>query len=197
MRKNIIIGVSVILLSLSGIILCNNKKTDKDLPIYYSHAAYMYDTSTPEKAIGISENVIVARIDRVKDTVYKHPIEIVKDNKTKIVYTPYTIYEITVIENIKGSIKVNEKIDFMQYGGLNYDKKSYTLLDDSPLLTVGNYYILMPSWWEENSERILEVSEKTRMIDLGQTLSTSAYNTLDRYRVAYTNQYVPEKLITE
>ena len=130
MRKNIIIGVSVILLSLSGIILCNNKKTDKDLPIYYSHAAYKYDTSTPEKAIGISENVIVARIDRVKDTVYKHPIEIVKDNETKIVYTPYTIYEITVIENIKGSIKVNEKIAFMQYGGLNYDKQSYTLLDD-------------------------------------------------------------------
>ena len=55
----------------------------------------------------------------------------------------------------------------------------------------------MPSWWEENSERILEVSEKTRMIDLGQALSTSANNTLDRYRVAYTNQYVPEKLRTE
>lgn len=101
----------------------------KEVPIDYSYASYAYDTSTPEKAIGFADYVFVAKVNNILRTEYKYPTETVIDGKIKTVYVPYTIYSITVIENIKGEIIKNKDIEIMQYGGLNEDTKSYNFLE--------------------------------------------------------------------
>lgn len=191
MKKIYVLAILAFVVSLSGIIIYS--KTNKELPVYSSSAMWMYDTSTPEKAIGISDYAFVAKINKVSKTIYKNPIniEITADGKeTKTVYDPYTIYEITVIDNIKGEIITNKSVELMQYGGLNKDGNSYTFLENTKLLTPGNYYILLASVWPE--ENILEVSEPTRIISLGNNIKTSeSVDKINTYKQAYINQEIP------
>lgn len=74
------------------------------MPIYTTSAMWVYDGSTPEKAMGISDYAFVAKVDKILRTEYKNPVEIeitANGEKKEMVYDPYTVYEITVIENIK------------------------------------------------------------------------------------------------
>lgn len=171
----------------------NVNKNNDNLPINYTSAIWMYDTATPEKAMGISDYSFVARVNKILRTEYKNPVEVkitADGKKNKIVYDPYTIYEITIIDNIKGEIITTEPIELMQFGGLNKDGKSYTFLNDSGLLTLGNYYIFLANVWPE--ENILEVSEPTRIINLGNRIDSSdSINNIDIYKKAYINQVIP------
>ena len=79
----------------------------------------------------------------------------------------------------------------MHYGGINKDEDSYTFLDNGKMLVPGNYYILLPSVW--NDENILEVSEPSRIIELGKNLkSSTSVNSINLYKKAYINQIIPE-----
>ncbi len=140
MKKNrlkIIIITSVISLTIIlGVVLANSfsgnkllKKFYNGLPVEYSLASYMYDTATPEKAIGISDYVFVAKVNEIARTEYKYPVEAeISLNKKIKRTTPYTIYNISVIKNIKGELVTSKPIEFMQYGGLSEDGKSYSLI---------------------------------------------------------------------
>lgn len=193
-KKVSVIIILSIILSLSGIILINNNNNKKEMPIYRSSAMWLYDTSTPEEAIGISQYAFVAKVNKVLRTEYKNPIEVeisADGKETKTIYSPYTIYEITIIDNIKGSLVTNKPIEFMHYGGINKDEDSYTFLDNGKMLVPGNYYILLPSVW--NDENILEVSEPSRIIELGKNLkSSTSVNSINLYKKAYINQIIPE-----
>lgn len=172
--------------------IINISNSKKDLPIYSTSAMWLYDTSTPEKAMGISDYAFVAKINKVLKTEYKNSVmlETSLNGKNKTVYDPYTVYEITIIENIKGEIITNKPIELMQYGGLNYDGKSYTLLENSELLIPGNYYILLSNVWPE--ENILETSEPTRIINLGNNLdATNSVRNITKYKEAYSTQVIP------
>lgn len=191
MRKKVY-SIIIFTLVLAFVAIINISNSKKDLPIYSTSAMWLYDTSTPEKAMGISDYAFVAKINKVLKTEYKNSVmlETSLNGKNKTVYDPYTVYEITVIENIKGEIITNKPIELMQYGGLNYDGKSYTLLENSELLIPGNYYILLSNVWPE--ENILETSEPTRIINLGDNLAaTNSVRNITKYKEAYSTQVIP------
>ncbi len=163
-------------------------------PVYYAMASYMYDTSTPEKAIGISDYVFIAKVNKIARTEYKNSIETETglNEKTKTTI-PYTIYNISVIKNIKGELITSEPIEFMQYGGLSEDGKSYILMEESSLLKTGDYYIIMGNTFEKDGENV-EVAEPTRVISLGNESDFSqkdSLNTITKYEQAYKNEIVP------
>ena len=195
--------VIIISILLVYTILINNETIQKiknnyfnNLPIYYSNSISMYDTSTPEKAIGCSDYVFIAHINRILRTEYKYPVEVEIDtNKTEVITTPYTVYSINVIKNIKGTLDTSKPIEFMQYGGINDDNKSYTFTNGGSLLTEGNYYILMVDTWGGEGGTI-EISDTNRIINLGKDFSPNARNYSDiisKYEEAYKNEIVPEQ----
>lgn len=202
-KKYYIIIVFLILAIILGVLLGMSKKYVKNeeqalyngLPLNEVHAAFMYDTSTPEAAIGASDYVFVAKINKILRTEYKNPVTIEKSLiSSETVNTPYTIYSIDVIQNIKGELITNESIEFMQYGGLNEDKKSYTFLEGGELLKEGEYYILMVDTWGKDGG-IIEIADTNRIIYLGneeKINQRSIYNTIDTYIDAYKNQIIPE-----
>lgn len=203
MKKNKITIISVTFVTVLAIVFGvvmgksiydnNSQQFYNGIPVGYSHASYMFDTSTPEKAIGVSDYVFIAQVNEIVRTEYKNPIETETSTKEKtIVTSPYTIYSITVFKNIKGDLLTSKPIEFMQYGGLNSDGQSYSLMEDSSLLNVGEYYLLMANTWEENG--LIEVSEPTRIIALGKDFninSKDAITTITKYEQAYKNQVVP------
>ena len=171
------------------------QETYNNLPLYTSSAMWMYDTSTPEKAIGISQYAFVAKVNKILRTEYKNPVKIENGLlATKIVTDPYTVYDINVIENIKGNLRTDSSIEFMQYGGINEDKKSYTLIQGGELLKEGQYYILLVEVFDKEGN--IEVSDPNRIIQLenNNDINTASLSNdiISKYKQAYKNEIIPE-----
>ena len=160
-----------------------------------SSGIYMYDTSTPERAVGISDYVFVAKIDGIVRTEYRNPttVEIgLLNSKTST--TPYTVYNIEVVKNIKGELITSEPIEYMQYGGINKDRKSYTFMEETGLLEIGKYYILMVDTFEKDGG-IIEVTEPNRRIlldDVENIEDIEKSELVKRYEKAYKNEVIPD-----
>lgn len=119
---------------------------NKELPIYRTSATYLHDTSTPENAIGDAVYAFIAKIDGINRTEYRNPVQIEVDVaglKSKTVYEPYTIYEITVIENLKANLVLNQSIELEQMGGIGENKEAYYFPEGTNLLNIGEYYIII------------------------------------------------------
>ncbi len=160
-------------------------------PVSYTQTIQAFDTSTPAKAVGVCEYVFVAKIDKILRTEYKNEIEMETGlNQYTTVSDPYTIYQITVVQNIKGNMVTNEPIEYMQYGGLNKDGKSYNFFEGCSLFNVGEYYILISSPFEDNG--INEGSLSDFVIPLGKELNESAHKIINEYSQAFKNQIVPD-----
>ena len=160
-----------------------------------SSGMYMYDTSIPERAVGISDYVFVAKIDGIARTEYRNPTTVetgLSSSETRT--TPYTVYNIEVIKNIKGELITSEPIEYMQYGGINEDGETYTFMEGTGLLETGKYYILMVDTFEGNGG-IIEVTEPNRRIlldDVENDEDVENSELVKRYEEAYKNEYIPE-----
>lgn len=140
----------------------HNHDQYKELPIYYNDAVYQYDTSTPEKTVGVADYVFVAKINKILRTEYRFPMKVTVDGIEKTIYDPFTVYDVTIIQNIKGEITEKRNVEVVQYGGLNADKTSYSFMEDMGLLNVGEYYILLACASPETGE--LRIEEESSVV---------------------------------
>ena len=173
----------------------SNLELYNGLPVNISRASYLFDTSTPEKAVGISDYVFVAKINKIARTEYRDPVTIETGLFSSEVWTtPYTYYEIEVVKNIKGELITSEPIEYMQYGGLEEDGKSYTFIQGTSLLEIGKYYILMADTYGENGGDI-SGAEPNRIVLLDGVTSNEEVESSElvkRYEEAYENEFIPE-----
>lgn len=172
--------------SVGGYLSIRNKYFYEGKRVWISQASKNYDTSNPEIAVNISDYVFVAKVNKILRTEYRNPVEVeIGIGQSVIQKDPYTIYEIEVVENLKGNLKTNEPIEFVQYGGINEDGKSYSLLADSSFLNVGDYYLLMVGVIPDTLE--IEISDNNRMICLGKDL-VKAENMINTYKGLISNE---------
>lgn len=57
--------------------------------------------------------------------------------------TPYTNYNVEVVQNIKGQLNQDKSIIIQKCGGINQDKESYVIKEGDYLPEVGNTYIFI------------------------------------------------------
>lgn len=156
---------------------------------------YSYDTSIPEQAVGISDYVFVAKINGIARTDYidTGTVEL-STTGNKEIESPYTVYNIEVVKNIKGELLTSEPIEYMQYGGVNEDGETYTFMEGTGLLETGKYYILLVNTYKEDGGTI-ETSDKNRIIlldDVENDEDVENSELVKRYEEAYKNEYIPE-----
>lgn len=172
--------------------LNKEQSTFNGLPVNISSAYWEYDTSTPEKTIGCNNYAFVAKVNKILRTEYEYT----NSTDTKPLSTPYTIYEIEVIENIKGELDTSKPIEFKQFGGLEEDGKSYTFIEGGSLLSEGEYYIIMANTWANRNGEDIETSNPDTIISLGENYNTVARNnTISQYKLAFENEEIPERLV--
>lgn len=113
-----------------------------EIPVVYDgdRDSFMVNIHSPEEIVGWGDYVFVAKVEAELRTEYTN---LHKNKAGAITGKPYTVYAITVLDNLKGSLKKNEPIEFFKHGGVNYDGKSISLLVDDRLLEAGKYYILV------------------------------------------------------
>lgn len=214
MKNKLLKIISVIVIAtclICGIVLITNKLRNSseeklattlnpDLPINYMSAFYAYSFATPEEAIGSTDYAFVAKINSIKRTDYRNSVtlETVADGSlTKTLYDPYTIYDVTVIENIKGELTKTNNIELEQTGGLERDKKSYTFLSGMGLLNVGEYYIILAT--SSPSDGTLGVDHPNMVVPLGnindeqeinkikETSSLNSIQSINNVKAEYSN----------
>lgn len=119
------IGVVVFLLLVGFTFICYQKTEKVDYyngrRVEYILAVYSHDTTSPEKAIGISDVGIVKQILR---TEYRNEVIIDNADNQEVFYDLYTVYEVEVIKNIKGNLGEAKIVELMRFGGLDKDGNS-------------------------------------------------------------------------
>lgn len=156
---------------------------------------YSYDTSIPEQAVGISDYVFVAKINGIARTDYidTGTVEL-STTGNKEIESPYTVYNIEVVKNIKGELLTSEPIEYMQYGGVNEDGETYTFMEGTGLLETGKYYILLVNTYREDGGT-LETSDQNRIIlldDVENDEDLENSELVKKYEEAYKNEVIPE-----
>ena len=114
-------------------------KANKDLPVHYMAVSYVIDIEDPREVVGFGDYVFVAKVNKETETIHRN-VEWINFKKTSM---PYTVYSITVINNLKGNIKKNTPIEIEKFGGINIDNDSISLPEGDSLLEEGAYYIFI------------------------------------------------------
>ena len=151
----VIISIIVTFLVLLNAEESNRNYNEKfaDLPRHNMEYTYALDVSSPEIAVDFYPYVFIAKVNKVLTTEYRNPteVELTPDgSETKIIYEPYTIYDITVIENLKGEIIENSNITIEQVGGVskNHD---YTIFPTNMGFLKENYYYILLAYATANT----------------------------------------------
>lgn len=183
MKKIKIILVIILVLEVGVIMLNKINQSFEHLPVEKIKGSMVYDMSTKEKSIGAVDNVFVAKINNIVKTVY---------DENDI---PSTIYEIEVIENIKGNLPSNKTIKLTQKGGLNKDQKSYTFYENAYLLEEGQEYIILAFVPFNNGDLVIHNEHTYIKLDNNSISKKNSINIVDQYKEAYNNQIIPSSKV--
>ncbi|MDR2526235.1 MAG: hypothetical protein LBC83_08685 [Oscillospiraceae bacterium] len=93
-------------------------------PILYD---YIIDINDPSAVAGHVDYVFVGRVELQNKTIYENVFERETEDGTETVGFPYTNYDITVLENLKGNLKLNEKVPVLKEGGVSIGNKALVL----------------------------------------------------------------------
>lgn len=126
--EKVLIGVVVFLLLVGFTFICYQKTEKVDYyngkRVEYISAIYAHDTTSPEKAIGVSDYVFVGIVKQILRTEYRNEVIIDNADNQEVFYDPYTVYEVEVIKNIKGNLGEEKIVELMRFGGLDKDGNS-------------------------------------------------------------------------
>lgn len=152
----LIIIICIIIASISVVIFNINKPKEifEDYNEKYGHlprsegcSFYVLNMSNIENVVDAYPYVFIAKVNKIIGTDYRNPIEreITPDGSvTETIYEPYTLYDISVIENIKGEIIKNKSITIEQSGGVSQNHDYIVFDGNEEFLRENYYYILLP-----------------------------------------------------
>ena len=183
MKKIKVILIIILVLEVGVITFNKINQNLENLPVEKIKGSMVYDMSTKEKSIGAVDNVFVAKINNIVKTVY---------DENDI---PSTIYEIEVIENIKGNLPSNKTIKLTQKGGLNKDQKSYTFYENAYLLEEGQEYIILAFVPFNNGDLVIHNEHTYIKLDNNSISKKNSINIVDQYKEAYKNQIIPSSKV--
>ena len=182
-KRIVIVLLFVVTITISYLLLSKNNQKLENLPVEKIKGSMVYDMSTKEESIGAVDNVFVAKINNIVKTVY---------DENDI---PSTIYEIEVIENIKGNLPSNKTIELTQKGGLNKDQKSYTFYENAYLLEEGQEYIILAFVPFNNGDLVIHNEYTYIKLDNNSISKKNSINIVDQYKEAYKNQIIPSSKV--
>ena len=77
-----------------------------ELPAEYVSADFAIDIDEPTEVIGMADYVFVAKINKILGTSYNNCRTVERDSGDMEIYDVFTNYQVTVIDNIKGNLKI-------------------------------------------------------------------------------------------
>lgn len=103
-------------------------------------------------------------------------------------YEPYSVYLITVLKNIKGTLIKDQDTEIKLLGGLHRSEKYQVLVNNLKYLEQDNYYILLPS--ADPQDGSLIINNPDEVYKLGKEYDESS-EVINEYIKAYKKEEVP------
>jgi hypothetical protein len=113
------------------------------------------DIDDPREVSGFVDFVFVGKVEKENGIKYEAVYNRETVSGAKTTGNPYTGYDITVMENVKGDLKTNDTMLFWKSGGLSMDGKYITLQEEDFLPEAGQVYMFYANAWEDGTLRIL------------------------------------------
>ena len=184
--KKIIIIILIIIVVIAVINIYNNRSISpkkynekfEELPRAELYVSYMLDFSDPKIVTDYYPYVFVAKVNTINHIEYRNPIKMEIEPTgllTKTIYEPYTIYDITVLNNLKGEIITNNNIRLEQYGGVSQDNKFLTFADKNMSFLKENYYYIFFCYSPEDTDE-LAIFSSYNAIELGTLTDETVRN---------------------
>ena len=110
------------------------------LPVYYSCSSYFIDVNSLSATTNHADYVFVGTISEYLDESYKNYEHMTDLNGNTVMWgEPYTNYQVSVLQNIKGNLSGN--IFIQKFGGLDQSGDFYIIPEGDIILEEGNTYI--------------------------------------------------------
>jgi hypothetical protein len=154
----------------------------KELQIVYSHASYVYDVDEPREASGFADYVFVGRVEQVNEVKYDYVSTYETEKGSKTSGIPFTGYDITIIENIKGNLRVDATIPLWKQGGITMDGERIHLMEGDFLPEKGDLCVFYVAAGEDGE---LLANHNYKLPDLKRSIASvlspqSAQNGLEQ-----------------
>lgn len=92
-------------ISLSVVVAIGRSKDMSELPMAYSQASYAYDITDPKQNAGVADYIFIGYVSKILRTEQESQY-----------HSPETVYEIEVLENLKGEIQPT--VELYKRGGV-------------------------------------------------------------------------------
>lgn len=172
----------------------------KELPVTEMQLSYDFDVFDTKKLVGFVDYMFIAKVEEITGTIYE---SVVYNPDTKV-YSglPYTCCKITVVENVKGNLKLNETIPMRSLGGVSVDGKSYYKYGQGDELEIGRYYLFL-GYADQNGELYVCDTNATIALEFSQSIKSGTIQTqnsapdalleknsdlINKYKDAFQNQ---------
>lgn len=108
----------------------NEYLKEKSLPLQTLRASYIVDMDNLKELVGLVDYVFVAEVLGIKEIVYGEREEDVK-----------TVYNVRVLQNVKGEFEINNEVEIVKAGGVDKDEESIIYYEGDELPIVNERYI--------------------------------------------------------
>jgi hypothetical protein len=172
-------------------------KEKQEIKTTYMGAVYGLDISDKKQMVGDADYVFLGKVLKEQETIYLD-VPVVKDElgrETSVQEygSPYTYYDIEVLQPIKGEMEVNETVRILKAGGIRDNE--YFIYEDDILLEEDKSYILLAYVQPDGSLRVVgansSIEVKNRSIEEGVLRSNK--DILLEYEDAYENEILSER----
>jgi len=136
--------------------------TSNRIPIAKTLYSHVIDINNPRELAGFADYVFVGRVEKQNGVVYENVYDRETEEGFETVGSPYTWYDVTVLENLKGELKINKTIPIPKEGGITMNGKHFILGDGGSMPEVGDVLIIYASAGEDGdllingNEKIME-----------------------------------------
>ncbi|WNY27613.1 hypothetical protein [Methanolapillus ohkumae] len=145
-KKIILLSVTAVLLILivAAIAVIYLNEMNKDVvavEINFLPEDSVIDIYNPAELVGAVDYVFVGNVDELIGTNYR-PVAVIDGmGWSETIEDPFTNYTVTVLDNIKGDLVLNQQVSVLKDGGLSRDGKTLTLYVNDSLPEPGSIYV--------------------------------------------------------
>lgn len=112
-----------------------------EIPISRVAGSFIIDVNNQRELIGSADYVFVGEVISKDGYEYRDPVTMDVDEETVTLTSPYTIYTVQVLENIKGNLRTDTSIPIAKDGGLSEDGSCYVLYENDEFPVEKEFYI--------------------------------------------------------
>lgn len=150
-----------------------SKYTSQDKTIAYIKASYAIDVDDYTELTNYADYCFVGKVNDVINVQMDSPLQ----QEANTSGSPYTVYDVTVEENIKNEIKPGSRIKVLKKGGLLEDQETFEVMEGDNIPEVGKYYVFSALVQQDQT---LMASGKNSTIECEKGLKDVAVDKMDQ-----------------